>query len=226
MEHRWIGRAAGALVLALAIMITACSDDDSASPDATPVSVDASDDVVLFDLSLEGHHECDDEPGDVTTSIDAESAPPVPMDGVDLLSASVDLDDSSMSGTFELVGEPDPAAGPRYLVAVGAPDDLDGFELHIEQVDDGAWGVRVQQVGDTEGSRPIPTAEVTISGQTVAWTAPTEEIPEPLPNQPVFYGATATLVDTEGQPLDRSGEPLEADAEPLRAFDDCILLGG
>ncbi len=211
------------------VSVGACTSGDSASPDATPVSVDVpdgSDELVLFDLSLEGHHECEDEPGDVTMSIDAQAEPPVPMDGVDILEASVDLDDETMSGTFELAAGPDVASSPRYVVAIGPPDDLDGFEIHIELVDEAAWGVSVQQIGDIEGARSLPTAEVIVEDGTVSWRAPVAEIPEPLPNQPVFYGSTAALVDVDGQHLDRTGAPLDADAEPVRAFDDCILLGG
>ena len=116
-RRRWASLA----VLGVVLVIGACSGDDGDEATATSVEVEPPEEVVLFDLLLEGHHECIDEPGDVTVSTEADQSPPVPMDGVDLLAASVDLEADTMSGSFDLVGPPDPASDPASSSPSGHP---------------------------------------------------------------------------------------------------------
>ena len=219
------------LVVAIGVLLfvtVGCSDDGAQAPDVTPVVVtgDAGDDIVLFDLAAEGRHACEDEAGDVTTSVDAIAPPPVETPGIDLLDVSIQFDDQALAGTFRLAGPVDAATSPRYVVAIGSADDPDSFEVWIEQAGGGVWGARVQQAGDPSGARLLPTSSVDVDGETVTFSAPSDEIPEPLPNQPVFYGATAELVDESGTPIDRAGNPLAEDDPTVQAFDDCLLFGG
>ncbi len=177
----------------------------------------------MYDLLEEGRHSCLDEEGDVTTSVEAQSAPPRPVPSIDLLEAAVEIrDDDVMVARFELVGPVEPEADPQYLVFLGLAPDPDTFELRAAS-EDGVWGVNLLRAQGAAGHHPIPTAVVTVDGRVLTMEIPMSEMPIIAPNTPVNYGSTAVVLGGDGEPIGASGAPLPEDASPLRAMDDCLF---
>lgn len=210
-------------VIVLMAALAACSGGRGSTGGSTTTTASPTDGVIIYDLLAEGRHSCSDAEGDVTVSVEAQSPPPVPVPGVDLLEAGVEIrDDEALVARFEVVGDVDAEGDPQYLVFLGLTGDPDGFELRVES-EDGAWGVDVLRAQGTAGHRPIPTAVVTVDGHVVTMEIPMSEIPIITPNTPVNYGSTARLLGEDDEPIDAAGNPLADGAEPIRAMDDCLF---
>jgi hypothetical protein len=203
------------------VALGSCSDDDD--PEAGGGTT-ATTTGIVSDLIETGEQVCTDVADDVTTSATAESPPPVPQPGADILSVTSTLDDEEFTTTFELAGEPDISGD--YLISVGLMNDYDGgFEVQIQADSAGVWGAELTIRTEGTGTpTPLRDAEVFVGDTSLELVIPREALRPIGRDQPLLYG-TSTVVRDGGTFLDAEGAATTDPDRAARALDDCIALG-
>jgi hypothetical protein len=235
-----------AAALVLGLVVAGCSDDGDDASDDDVVDTTLAEGVGS-DLVTEGEMTCEDVQGDVSMAAETLAPPPVPTPGVDVLSVDATLDDEFFTATFNLADPPDVETDPEYLVLVGYPEDVTGFEVQLQH-GDGVWVAElVQRTADIGDQRTaLVNATVTAADDRIIATIPTAALPPISVSQPVFFGSSALMLD-DGELVDREGEAIttttEGGSSPttasetttttamvqppagVRAIDDCTQFG-
>jgi hypothetical protein len=210
------------------LALVGCSDggdgNDDQGGDGTTTTLGAGEGVGS-DLVTEGRMTCADVADDVTVSAETQAAPPVETPGVDILDILATLDDETFTTTFTLVDAPVIESRPEYIVFVGYPEDVSGFEIQL-QPREGLWMAElVQRSGESSGQRtPLVNATVAARDNAVILNVPAAALPPISASQPVFFGSSALLYDGEHY-VDVTGSTVAGPDQGLRAIDDCTQFG-